>query len=467
MTTAPVDPRFALDSANSQDLVQKKLSIDAMKKRVDGGPSKDAKLRDACEGFESIFLQKMWEQMRKNVKKEGYLHSKDEEAYQSMFDTELAKKMASAGGIGLADMMYEQLSQKLTSASRTTGLGAMRDPLPIDPALPRKTAPQAEEDVAAGPPEDLYTEAEPTASTEPEATAGKPEINHLEEALKELAENRDPVLDPANATYPMFDMNHGAPMNPVAGRIKEETGVRRDMALNPIPEKVSAPGKGKPSASARNVNRSARHVKKNANMTRMKNIPAEQDPTQSPVQTPGQTARQTTGQVGGQAEDQAAGQIPAQTQGMGRETVPAAASESPTAARQNVWPVEGELVSSYGRQVGENGSTSWNTGVRIAAPVDAPVTAPMDGVVTFAGEVDGVRQVVLHHADGLVSKYTNVRSDLVAGDIVSAGTEFARISAGIEAGDEISGAAPAQTASRMGFEIRRGELALNPEKLLA
>lgn len=420
MTTAPVDPRFAMEAANTQDLVQKKLSIDAMRKRVSGGPSEEAKLRDACEGFESIFLQKMWEQMRKNVKKEGYLHSKDEEAYQSMFDTELAKKMASAGGIGLGDMLYEQLSQKLTHTSRATGLGPMRDPLPIEPAGPLKPEPAAD----AGAPEELYTEVESAARSTP----AEQKINYIQEALEEFAAGRDPSLDPANATYPMFDMRSGAPQNPVAGRMKEETGGQREVSVNPLPERVSAPGKGKPSASLRNIGRSARHSKKNAQPPNVQTVQA------APVQTPAQ------------------GPSAAQPQGVGPEQAPAA-----------VLPVPGEVVSSYGRQIADDGTVTWNTGMRIEAAVDAPVTAPLDGVVAFAGEKDGVEQVVLRHADGLTSRYTNVRSNLAEGDPVAAGTEFARIAAGVGA----SNAGPAEEPGRIGFEIRRGELALNPERLLA
>lgn len=411
MTTAPVDPRFAMEAANTQDLVQKKLAIDAMKKRVSGGPSEEAKLREACEGFESIFLQKMWEQMRKNVKKEGYLHSKDEEAYQSMFDTELAKKMASAGGIGLGDMLYEQLSQKLTYSSRATGPGPMRAPLPIEPAgpaRPSKSGPAAKAEA----PEELYTETEP----EVQAMPGERKINYIQEALEEFAANRDPALDPANATYPMFDMRSGTPQNVVAGRMKEETGAQREAALNPLPERVSAPGKVKPSSALKSISRSARHSRKNAQP------PAVQSP------------------------------VPDQPRGVSPETAPAA-----------VLPVVGEVVSSYGRQVAPDGTVSWNTGMRIAAEPDAPVTALLDGVVAFAGQRDGVEQVVLRHADGLTSRYTNVRSNFAEGDPVQAGTEFAWITAG--AG--ISGAGPAEEPGRMGFEVRRGELALNPEKFTA
>ncbi|MCC8193474.1 MAG: rod-binding protein, partial [Deltaproteobacteria bacterium] len=214
MLPVPVDPRAALDSANESDRVQRKLSIDAMKKRVSGGPSEEKKLREACEGFESIFLQKMWEQMRKNVKKEGYLHSKDEEAYQSMFDVELAKKMASAGGIGLADMLYEQLGQKLHNASKTTGSGLMREPLPIEPARPPKPE-VAEAPAPAAEPADLYTAVEEL----PE----QPTANPLAVALEELAASRDPALDPATAPSPMFDLQTGVPMHPGADKMKEDS----------------------------------------------------------------------------------------------------------------------------------------------------------------------------------------------------------------------------------------------------
>lgn len=255
MTSAPVDPRFALDAANASDMVQKKVSIDAMRKRVSGGTSEETKLREACEGFESVFLQKMWEQMRKNVKKEGYLHSKDEESYQSMFDTELSKKMASAGGIGLADMMYEQLGQKLANVSKTTGAGAMRTPLPIEPAR----APQPEPEAAA--------ENSPSLDTlysEMEDEAVSPEKDLIAEALADLAASRDPALDPANATYPMFDLQTGTPMNVVAERQREESEPKRDVTVTPLPERVSAPGKARPSKALNGVGRSSRHARKKA-----------------------------------------------------------------------------------------------------------------------------------------------------------------------------------------------------------
>ena len=85
---------------------------------------KDKKLREACQGFESIFIQKMWQEMRNTLPKSNLLQGREEQFWQGMYDQELAKKMAGAGGVGLADMMYAQLSQRLGSASQSAAASA-------------------------------------------------------------------------------------------------------------------------------------------------------------------------------------------------------------------------------------------------------------------------------------------------------------------------------------------------------
>lgn len=142
-----VDPRLAEQQALHDDPVQRKLQIDALRERLanNGDEAAKRKLKEACQGFESIFLQKIWEQMRKNVTKEGYLHGRDEETYQSMFDQELARKMAEAGGIGLADMLEQQLSVKLGKASIASSpntLKAKQKLLPLENlSMPVPTVP--------------------------------------------------------------------------------------------------------------------------------------------------------------------------------------------------------------------------------------------------------------------------------------------------------------------------------------
>lgn len=130
---SPSDNNMAMLHLEGQDMIRKRLDMDGLRERLNGGPDKKARLREACEGFETVFIQKLWEQMRKNVRQSSYLHSRDEHMYQAMYDGEFSKKMTQAGGIGLADMLYEQLSQRLGESSRTTS--TRNDPrLPIIPS---------------------------------------------------------------------------------------------------------------------------------------------------------------------------------------------------------------------------------------------------------------------------------------------------------------------------------------------
>lgn len=62
--------------------------------------------------------------MRNTLPKSNLLQGREEQFWQGMYDQELAKKMAGAGGVGLADMMYAQLSQRLGSASQSAAASA-------------------------------------------------------------------------------------------------------------------------------------------------------------------------------------------------------------------------------------------------------------------------------------------------------------------------------------------------------
>lgn len=108
------------DAAKNADLVQFKVQMDGLKKRLANAPSEEEELQKACRDFEAVFIGKLWEQMEKSVPKEGYLHSKQEGMYKSMFNKEFSESMADAGGIGLADMLYDQLAQKLKQVSGDT-----------------------------------------------------------------------------------------------------------------------------------------------------------------------------------------------------------------------------------------------------------------------------------------------------------------------------------------------------------
>lgn len=73
--------------------------------------AEDKKLRAACRDMEAVFLNMLLSRMRATVPKGSLTDSHQQEIVQSMLDTELTQNMARAGGTGLADMLYRQLSQ--------------------------------------------------------------------------------------------------------------------------------------------------------------------------------------------------------------------------------------------------------------------------------------------------------------------------------------------------------------------
>ncbi|WP_319583889.1 rod-binding protein [uncultured Pseudodesulfovibrio sp.] len=144
MIDSTVDPRLAAQVADTQDLARFKSQMDGLKKGLSGtDQDKLGKLKKACQNFEAVFIGKLWEQMKQSVPKEGYLHSKQEDTYMSMFNRDFSEKMAQAGGIGLADMIYGQLSQKLKQASQETLAGGVEINPVQEEGIPLKRGPQA------------------------------------------------------------------------------------------------------------------------------------------------------------------------------------------------------------------------------------------------------------------------------------------------------------------------------------
>lgn len=125
LNSGAMTPDMARGENAQADLQARIMGLGNIGKKNIPPEVKAKKLREACEGFESIFIQRMWQEMRNTLPKEGLLHSREEHFWQDMYDQELAKKMSSAGGIGLADMMYAQLSRSLGDASRVAA-GASR-----------------------------------------------------------------------------------------------------------------------------------------------------------------------------------------------------------------------------------------------------------------------------------------------------------------------------------------------------
>jgi peptidoglycan hydrolase FlgJ len=78
------------------------------------------RLRKACQDFESLLIGQMLKSMRETVPKNDVFGSREkEEIFQSMLDEQTAIEMSKTGALGLADMLYSQLS-KLTGTKEET-----------------------------------------------------------------------------------------------------------------------------------------------------------------------------------------------------------------------------------------------------------------------------------------------------------------------------------------------------------
>ncbi|MDR0239463.1 MAG: rod-binding protein, partial [Deltaproteobacteria bacterium] len=75
---------------SSQEARDYAFKMEAVKKNLMPPVDKAKKLRESCEGFESIFIQKMWEQMRATIPESGLLKGREEKFWQSVYDQELA-----------------------------------------------------------------------------------------------------------------------------------------------------------------------------------------------------------------------------------------------------------------------------------------------------------------------------------------------------------------------------------------
>lgn len=73
------------------------------------------KLRKACVAFEGYFVQMMLKEMRKSVDSSNGIFPKGraEQVFEGMLDEEIAKSVAEGRGIGLANMMYQQLEKNI------------------------------------------------------------------------------------------------------------------------------------------------------------------------------------------------------------------------------------------------------------------------------------------------------------------------------------------------------------------
>ena len=285
------DAAMARSSVEEADLRSRQREVENSRRALNGGApvDKEKKLREACEGFEAMFIQKMWEGMRSSLPKDGLITGgRDEKTWQGMYDQELGKSMAKSGGIGLADMMMTQLSRNLQNASEVAATSAARrEPMAIEPVpllppkastVPSPEAAKAAESTASAKPlasaAGLYgaEAAQPEAPGETDtasldATAklqagatGTPADTPVQSVLQEFAT----TLVPPAATTQNAVVGVAVPLEPVV----QAAPLARQPVATP-PKRVRPPRDGMPRVPYRSVsaNQPAPDDGRQANMT--------------------------------------------------------------------------------------------------------------------------------------------------------------------------------------------------------
>lgn len=85
-----------------------------MKEAAEQTPSRrmeETKLKDACQQFESLFLSQILKEMKKSIPKTEGEDQKDKEMYEELMYDEISKSMAASGGVGMANILYQQMKE--------------------------------------------------------------------------------------------------------------------------------------------------------------------------------------------------------------------------------------------------------------------------------------------------------------------------------------------------------------------
>jgi peptidoglycan hydrolase FlgJ len=103
-------------NSNTMNNAKNKVVDDDFQKQLKSAmDSKDDKqLKKVCNDFEGILLNMMYKEMKATVPKSDLLEEDPgKDIFDSMLDDKLMNEASSSGGIGLADVMYKQLSKQL------------------------------------------------------------------------------------------------------------------------------------------------------------------------------------------------------------------------------------------------------------------------------------------------------------------------------------------------------------------
>lgn len=99
-----------------QDKTESKAFASSLQTALNTNDEK--KLHKSCQELESVFLSRVYESMRNTIPDGGLIEkSFAMQTFESMLDDEYAKQSSESGSLGLADILYKQLSANLKAST--------------------------------------------------------------------------------------------------------------------------------------------------------------------------------------------------------------------------------------------------------------------------------------------------------------------------------------------------------------
>jgi len=385
---------------------------------------REAKMREASQDFEALLLHQLLKQMRSTVPKEGLLHSRDKEFWQSHFDTEMSVLWARAGGIGLGEIIFQQLREHQIKASKASSPPA-KD-IPVMTLLPPYIASTAEEKT----PDKTEQASAPLVVSDDEHEPDLPHA-HVESVYSaRLLGISDPMERVRSLARAIEERGGVVPEHPGFAPDEKKTPDKTEQASAPLVVSDDEHEPDLPHAHVESVY-SARLLGISDPMERVRSL--------------------------ARAIEERGGVVP-EHPGFAPDEINVARDVTAAAGLPPMhWPLQARVSSGFGwRRDPFTGERAWHAGVDLAAPKGTPVQAAWDGRVVFVGEQGGFgRIVVLEHAGGWRTYYAHNDANKVrVGDKVRAGQTIATV-----------GLSGRSSGPHLHFEIRQDNLAWDPKQV--
>lgn len=120
-------------------------NLDSLRLQAKQANGKEA-IRGAAQQFESYFLQMMLRTMRQTLSQDGPFDSQETKMFSEMFDQQVAQSISQSKGLGLADMLVQQMQLSL----ETKSIKAAPRPYDLPPVAPSYEAAVSDASASAG-----------------------------------------------------------------------------------------------------------------------------------------------------------------------------------------------------------------------------------------------------------------------------------------------------------------------------